>query len=125
MAATLARGETVLENCAREPEVVDLARLLVAMGAEIDGAGTETIRLRGVESLHGATHQVIPDRIESGTYLIAAAITGGEVTLAGRGRGRSRAAARSAARLWRRRRSRRRRRDHRRVARARCGRAMS
>ena len=83
MAAVLARGETVLENCAREPEVVDLARLLVEMGAEIEGAGTETIRLRGVGALHGATHRVIPDRIEAGTYLIAAAITGGEVTLAG------------------------------------------
>ncbi|MEO8197046.1 MAG: UDP-N-acetylglucosamine 1-carboxyvinyltransferase [Thermoanaerobaculia bacterium] len=83
MAAVLARGETVLENCAREPEVADLARLLVAMGAEIDGAGTETIRLRGVPALSGATHRVIPDRIEAGTYLIAAAITGGEITLVG------------------------------------------
>jgi UDP-N-acetylglucosamine 1-carboxyvinyltransferase len=81
MAAAFARGETVLENCAREPEVVDLARLLVAMGAEIDGAGSETIRLRGVTSMHGATHRVIPDRIEAGTYLVAAALTGGEVTL--------------------------------------------
>jgi UDP-N-acetylglucosamine 1-carboxyvinyltransferase len=83
MAAVLARGETVLENCAREPEVVDLARMLVEMGAEIEGAGSETIRLRGVSALHGASHRVIPDRIEGGTYLIAAALTGGEVTLAG------------------------------------------
>lgn len=83
MAAVLAKGETVLENCAREPEVVDLARLLTAMGAEIEGAGTETIRLRGVSALHGTAHRVIPDRIEAGTYLIAAAITGGEVTLTG------------------------------------------
>ncbi len=83
MAAVLARGETVLENCAREPEVADLARLLVAMGAEIEGAGSETIRLRGVAALRGATHRVIPDRIEAGTYLVAAAITGGEVTLEG------------------------------------------
>jgi UDP-N-acetylglucosamine 1-carboxyvinyltransferase len=83
MAAVLARGETVLENCAREPEVVDLARLLSAMGAAIDGAGGETIRIRGVEALRGATHEVIPDRIEGGTYLIAGAITAGEVTLEG------------------------------------------
>lgn len=83
MAAVLARGETVLDNCAREPEIVDLARLLVAMGAEIDGAGGETIRVQGVKSLHGTTHRVIPDRIEAGTYLVAAAITGGEVTLTG------------------------------------------
>ena len=83
MAAVLAKGETVLENCAREPEVVDLARLLVEMGADIEGAGTETIRLRGVSSLHGTSHRVIPDRIEAGTYLIAAAITGGEVLLEG------------------------------------------
>jgi len=83
MAAVLAKGETVLENCAREPEVVDLARLLVEMGADIQGAGTETIRLHGVPSLHGASHHVIPDRIEAGTYLIAAALTGGEVTLSG------------------------------------------
>lgn len=81
MAAALARGETVLENCAREPEVVDLAKLLQGMGAEIEGAGTETIRLRGVPQLSGTTHRVIPDRIEAGTYLVAAAMTGGEVTL--------------------------------------------
>lgn len=83
MAAVLARGETVLENCAREPEVVDLARLLTAMGAAIEGAGSESIRVRGVERLHGARHAVIPDRIEAGTYLLGSAITAGEVTLEG------------------------------------------
>lgn len=83
MAAVVARGETVLENCAREPEVVDLARLLSAMGADIAGAGTDTLRVRGVAALSGASHRVIPDRIEGGTYLVAAAITGGEVTLTG------------------------------------------
>ncbi len=81
MAATLAEGETVLRNAAREPEVVDLAGLLRAMGAEIEGAGTRTITVRGVERLHGTEHRVIPDRIEAGTWLIAAAITGGKVTL--------------------------------------------
>ena len=81
MAAALARGETVLENCAREPEIVDLARLLNAMGARIEGAGETTIRVIGVEQLGGATHEVIGDRIEGGTYLIAAAMTGGDVTL--------------------------------------------
>lgn len=83
MAAVLARGETVLENCACEPEVVDLARLLVKMGARIEGAGTSTLRIRGVEALEGARHRVIPDRIEGGTYLIGAALTGGDVTLTG------------------------------------------
>jgi UDP-N-acetylglucosamine 1-carboxyvinyltransferase len=82
MAATLARGTTVLENCAREPEVVDLAELLCAMGARIDGAGTETITVSGVDSLGGARHAIIPDRIEGGTYLIGAAVTGGDVLLA-------------------------------------------
>jgi UDP-N-acetylglucosamine 1-carboxyvinyltransferase len=81
MAATLASGRTVLHRCAREPEVVDLARLLNAMGARISGAGQETIEIEGVEALHGAEHRVIPDRIEAGTFLIAAAITGGKVTL--------------------------------------------
>ncbi len=81
MAATLARGETVLENCAREPEVVDLARLLVAMGARIEGAGEATVRIAGVDALGGAAHRVIADRIEGGTYLIAAALTGGDVVL--------------------------------------------
>jgi UDP-N-acetylglucosamine 1-carboxyvinyltransferase len=81
MAAALAHGTTVLENCAREPEVVDLARLLVAMGAKIEGAGTETVRLEGVRSLRGADHRIIPDRIEGGTYLLGAALTGGDVRL--------------------------------------------
>ena len=83
MAAVLARGTTVLENCAREPEVVDLARLLSAMGARIHGAGEETIEIEGVASLHEAEHPVIPDRIEGGTYLVGAAITGGDVQLQG------------------------------------------
>jgi UDP-N-acetylglucosamine 1-carboxyvinyltransferase len=81
MAACLAEGETVIENAAREPEVVDLANCLVAMGAIISGAGSDVIRIRGVERLHGATHQIMPDRIETGTYLCAAAATGGEVRL--------------------------------------------
>jgi len=81
MAATLAKGTTVLENCAREPEIIDLARLLAAMGARIEGAGEERIEIEGVESLTGATHRVIADRIEGGTYLVGAAITGGDVTL--------------------------------------------
>ncbi len=79
MAATLARGETVLENAAREPEVVDLAEFLIAMGARIDGAGSDTIRVTGVERLGSAHYSVLPDRIETGTYLVAAAITGGRV----------------------------------------------
>ena len=79
MAATLAHGTTVLENCAREPEIVDLADLLGKMGAHISGAGEETIEIEGVDRLHGAEHRVIPDRIEAGTYLAAAAITGGEI----------------------------------------------
>ncbi len=83
MAATLAAGETVLENCAREPEIADLAALLTAMGAEISGAGEATIRVHGVASLRGARHRVIPDRIEAGTYLIAAAATGGDLRLEG------------------------------------------
>ncbi|MEZ5353858.1 MAG: UDP-N-acetylglucosamine 1-carboxyvinyltransferase [Bryobacteraceae bacterium] len=83
MAATLAQGETILENAAREPEVSDLAALLTAMGAQIEGAGTSTIRVRGVDRLHGAEHTIIPDRIEAGTFLIAGAITGGEVTVTG------------------------------------------
>ena len=78
-AAVLAEGETILENAALEPEVVDLAALLVKMGAKIEGAGTSTIRVQGVEKLHGATHSVIPDRIEAGTFLVAGAITGGEL----------------------------------------------
>ena len=80
-AAVLAEGETILENCALEPEVTDLAELLIEMGAKIEGAGGPTIRVQGVEKLHGATHAVIPDRIEAGTFLVAGAITGGEVML--------------------------------------------
>lgn len=80
-AAVLAEGETVLENAALEPEVVDLAELLIKMGAQIEGAGTSTIRVQGVEKLHGATHAIIPDRIEGGTFLVAGAITGGELVL--------------------------------------------
>ncbi|MFL6232133.1 MAG: UDP-N-acetylglucosamine 1-carboxyvinyltransferase [Thermoanaerobaculia bacterium] len=81
MAAVLAQGTTVLENCAREPEVVDLANLLNAMGARVSGAGEETIVIDGVEELGGAEHAIIPDRIEGGTYLIGAAMTGGDVLL--------------------------------------------
>ena len=81
MAAVLAEGETFIENAAREPEVVDLANCLIAMGAKIYGAGTDCIRIQGVERLHGATHSVMPDRIETGTYLCAAAATGGDVRL--------------------------------------------
>jgi len=81
MAATLARGTTVIENAAREPEVADLALCLTAMGAKIDGAGTDTVTVEGVERLHGAQHTVMPDRIETGTFLVAAAATGGSVTL--------------------------------------------
>lgn len=83
MAAVLARGETVIENAAREPEVADLAELLVKMGARIEGAGTSTIRVSGVERLHGAEHRIIPDRIEAGTFLIAGAITGGDLVVSG------------------------------------------
>ena len=81
MAAVLADGETIIENAAREPEVVDLANCLVSMGAQISGAGTDIIRIRGVERLHGATHPIMPDRIETGTYLCAAAATGGTIRL--------------------------------------------
>ena len=79
MAATLAEGETILENCAREPEVVDLADLLNKMGAQIEGAGSHRIRVLGVEKLHGARHRIIPDRIEAGTFIVAAALTGGDL----------------------------------------------
>jgi UDP-N-acetylglucosamine 1-carboxyvinyltransferase len=82
LASVLARGETVLENAAREPEIDDLARCLNAMGAKVQGAGTSTIAIEGVERLHGATHAVIPDRIETGAFAVAAAIAGGEVRLA-------------------------------------------
>src|SRR6201997_3920763 len=81
MAATLADGETLIENAAREPEVVDLAECLNRMGARIRGAGTDRITVEGVDRLHGAQHRVMPDRIESGSFLVAAAITGGEVLL--------------------------------------------
>ncbi|MCU1225417.1 MAG: UDP-N-acetylglucosamine 1-carboxyvinyltransferase [Edaphobacter sp.] len=81
MAATLAEGESVFENCAREPEVTDLAALLTAMGAKIEGAGTSTIRIQGVSKLHGARHRINPDRIEAGTFLIAGAITGGDLNV--------------------------------------------
>jgi UDP-N-acetylglucosamine 1-carboxyvinyltransferase len=82
MAAVLAEGETLMENCAREPEVADLAALLTAMGATIEGAGTSTIRVQGVSRLHGARHRINPDRIEAGTFLIAGVITGGDLTVA-------------------------------------------
>nr|WP_306264902.1 UDP-N-acetylglucosamine 1-carboxyvinyltransferase [Pararhizobium sp. IMCC3301] len=83
MAATLAKGTTRIENAAREPEVTDLADCLIAMGANISGAGTDTITIEGVEKLHGATHSVLPDRIETGTYAMAVAMTGGDVHLDG------------------------------------------
>nr|MCS5601033.1 UDP-N-acetylglucosamine 1-carboxyvinyltransferase [Paracoccus sp. (in: a-proteobacteria)] len=83
MAATLARGTTVLKNAAREPEIVDLARCLRAMGAQIEGEGSDTITIEGVDSLHGATHPVVTDRIELGTYMLAPAICGGEVECLG------------------------------------------
>jgi UDP-N-acetylglucosamine 1-carboxyvinyltransferase len=83
MAAVLAEGETVLENSAREPEVVDLAALLVKMGAKIEGAGTSLIRVQGVERLHGAKHRIFPDRIEAGTFLVAGAISGGDLLVSG------------------------------------------
>jgi len=81
MAATLADGETLLQNCAREPEVADLADLLNKMGAQIEGAGTSTIHVKGVGKLHGAKHRIIPDRIEAGTFIIAGALTGGDVNV--------------------------------------------
>jgi UDP-N-acetylglucosamine 1-carboxyvinyltransferase len=83
MAAVLARGPTILENAAREPEIVDLCNCLVAMGAKIAGIGTETLTITGVKALHGATYAVMPDRIEAGSYACAAAITGGDVELVG------------------------------------------
>ena len=81
MAATLAEGETVLENAAEEPEIPDLAEMLISMGAKIEGHGTRRIRIQGVERLHGTTHRIVPDRIEAGTFLCAVAATGGEVFL--------------------------------------------
>jgi len=83
MAAALADGETVMQNCAREPEVADLADLLNKMGARIEGAGTATIRVQGVARLHGAKHRIIPDRIEAGTFIVAGALTGGDINVAG------------------------------------------
>jgi UDP-N-acetylglucosamine 1-carboxyvinyltransferase len=83
MAATLADGETVMLNCAREPEVADLADLLNKMGARIEGAGTSTIRIKGVAKLHGARHRIIPDRIEAATFIIAGALTGGDLNISG------------------------------------------
>ena len=81
MAAALAEGETILENAAREPEIVDLANALIQMGAKIEGAGTDIIRIQGVENLRPMDYTVMPDRIETGTFVIAAAITGGTVTI--------------------------------------------
>jgi UDP-N-acetylglucosamine 1-carboxyvinyltransferase len=83
MAATLADGETVMQNCAREPEVADLADLLNKMGARIEGAGTSTMRIQGVSRLRGAKHRIIPDRIEAGTFVIAGALTGGDLNVVG------------------------------------------
>ncbi|MEL3959085.1 UDP-N-acetylglucosamine 1-carboxyvinyltransferase [Caldifermentibacillus hisashii] len=83
MAAALAEGTTILENCAKEPEIVDLANYLTSMGAVVKGAGTETIRIEGVDRLYGADHTIIPDRIEAGTFITAAAITGGNVYVKG------------------------------------------
>ena len=83
MAATLAEGETIIGNAAREPEISDLAKCLVAMGAKIEGIGTDTLKVQGVHKLQGANHTVLPDRIETGTYAVAAAITGGEILLKG------------------------------------------
>ena len=83
MAACLAEGETIIENAACEPEVLDLANCLIAMGAKISGAGSDVIRIKGVSRLHGARHRIMPDRIETGTYLCAAAVTGGQVRLTG------------------------------------------
>ncbi|MEP6645317.1 MAG: UDP-N-acetylglucosamine 1-carboxyvinyltransferase, partial [Acidobacteriaceae bacterium] len=83
MAAALAEGETIMKNCAREPEVVDLADLLNKMGARIEGAGTSTIRIQGVEKLHGAKHRIIPDRVEAATFIIAGAMTAGDLNISG------------------------------------------
>ena len=81
MAACLAKGESQLVNAAREPEITDLAKCLVAMGAKIDGIGSDTLTVQGVDRLHAATHSIVPDRIETGTYAVAAAITGGDIEL--------------------------------------------
>jgi len=81
MAASLAKGQTIIQNCAVEPEIVDLSNFLSSMGAKIRGSGTDTIRITGVERLHGTNHTIIPDRIEAGTFMVAAAITGGDIFL--------------------------------------------
>ena len=81
MAAVLAEGQTIIENAAIEPEIVDLATYLTSIGADIKGAGTDTIKINGVKSLGGTTHTAIPDRIEAGTFMTAAAITGGDVLM--------------------------------------------
>lgn len=83
MACVLAKGETIIENAAREPEIGDVANCLIAMGAKIEGIGTSTLQIQGVDNLHGATHRVLPDRIETGTYAMAVAMTGGDVLLSG------------------------------------------
>ena len=83
MAATLAEGTTIIENVAKEPEIVDLANFLNKMGAKVRGAGTGTLRIEGVDVLFGAEHHIIPDRIEAGTFMVAAAITGGNVLVQG------------------------------------------
>src|SRR5215475_9302535 len=83
MAATLADGVTRIKNAACEPEIVDLANLLTKMGAKIEGASTSTITITGVDALHGADHTIIPDRIETGTFIVAAAITGGDLEITG------------------------------------------
>ena len=81
LAAVLAKGQTIMENCAKEPHIVDLANFLNALGADVKGAGTDVIKIRGVESLHGGSYSIIPDQIEAGSYMVAAAITKGDVTL--------------------------------------------
>ena len=81
LAAVRAKGRTVIENAAKEPEIIDVATLLTSMGARIKGAGTDVIRIDGVDSLHGCHHTIIPDRIEAGTYMILGAASGGEVTV--------------------------------------------
>src|SRR4051795_2290308 len=83
MAATLAEGETIMENCAREPEVADLTTLLNKMGAKIEGVGRSTMKIHGVDKLHGAKHRIIPDRIEAGTFILAGAMTGGGLNISG------------------------------------------
>ena len=83
MASTLAKGKTIIKNAAREPEIIDLANCLADMGASINGAGTDTIEVVGTEELNGTDYQIIPDRIETGTYAIASAITGGDLLLRG------------------------------------------